>query len=547
MVAKASDSKRKRSLEELNGNHRRWLEEEWRDDLHYGALGRDELHKRWFGEDVLDWLKALLNVDITTDIRHDYEEDVSVIILQEEWTCKKPHTTFEAKIDAVATASIKVSSSFGFTLITTLLPPLDVSKSFLHFNNAGEIEAIFTLDALMKLDWDSGVFNLATLPLPGASFYIPGIMTVGPHFNLDARFKAGMAVEGHIEARVTLAEWEIRQTFPQQNDDYDPKAIDDPKRGFNTDGLREPTFDATVEAFGYAEAHLLPTLSFGIEFEKQWKVDKCTVELVADGYVRLRAKSSLVGGDCGFGYAIDAGASLKAQATVPDVFDWHPDPLTIGSIDRTLIPKDGEYECLTGDGGAKRSLDASLDHHDHSGRLHAALHRNRGRNNNLSDVSSPSKLLKKRLVPYGPIISLPSNEKVCPNKGGVEPPGECINIFAVDSHYDDADDMFFRKRGLDADADVVHGLASLNISAALDLDDELVELHQWDKRLTKASIDTCQGSAVMSVSFPDYQVATVIYDNADWSDCNNCELDLLTACMVLESLSMLTAIYPFPR
>ena len=105
-----------------------------------------------------------------------------------------------------------MSTSFGFTLITALgPPPLDLSKSFLHFNNEGEIEAIFTLDVVARVDWDSGVFTLAaltlaTLPLPGASFRIPGIVTIGPHFNLDGRFKAGVAVEGRVEARVTLAE-----------------------------------------------------------------------------------------------------------------------------------------------------------------------------------------------------------------------------------------------------------------------------------------------------------------------------------------------------
>lgn len=31
----------------MGGSHRRWLEEEWRDDLHFGALNTEDLHKRW--------------------------------------------------------------------------------------------------------------------------------------------------------------------------------------------------------------------------------------------------------------------------------------------------------------------------------------------------------------------------------------------------------------------------------------------------------------------------------------------------------------------
>lgn len=51
IVDQAANTKkrRKRSLHEVKGNHRRWMEEEWRDDAHFGALSKDDLHKRWFG------------------------------------------------------------------------------------------------------------------------------------------------------------------------------------------------------------------------------------------------------------------------------------------------------------------------------------------------------------------------------------------------------------------------------------------------------------------------------------------------------------------
>lgn len=123
----------------MGGNHRRWLEEEWRDDFHYGALSHEELHKRWFGDTALDWLKELLNIDIKIEKKHDYEEEMSIIILQEEWECGN----FKAKIDAVATAGIQLSTSFGITIITTLGPDMDLSKSFIHFNNEVSIRRRF--------------------------------------------------------------------------------------------------------------------------------------------------------------------------------------------------------------------------------------------------------------------------------------------------------------------------------------------------------------------------------------------------------------------
>ncbi|KXH33676.1 glycosyl hydrolase family 18 [Colletotrichum nymphaeae SA-01] len=173
IVTRPVSKKRKRSLEEFGGNHKRWLEEEWRDDNHFGGLSKKDLHKRWFGDDVLEWLESLVEVEIVkTEKRHLYEEDLSAILLRDEWDCGE----FKGKIDAVATAGIKMATSFGFALITTLNSEtgLDLSKSYLHFANKGSVNAVFTLDARMSLHWDSEAFNIAPIYFQGASFVIPG-------------------------------------------------------------------------------------------------------------------------------------------------------------------------------------------------------------------------------------------------------------------------------------------------------------------------------------------------------------------------------------
>ncbi|KAI1146352.1 hypothetical protein F4825DRAFT_199383 [Nemania diffusa] len=50
VAAAVSKRKSKRSLDDFRGNHVRWLEEEFREDAHYGLVERSELHERWFGE-----------------------------------------------------------------------------------------------------------------------------------------------------------------------------------------------------------------------------------------------------------------------------------------------------------------------------------------------------------------------------------------------------------------------------------------------------------------------------------------------------------------
>ena len=408
-----------------------------------------------------------------------------------------PTTKFSANIDAVASADVKISTSFGFTLVATLAHPIDFSNSFLHFNNKGEISAIFTIDAAAKVEFDSKLIHLANVPLPGAGFRVPGVMTVGPQFNLDARVKAGIAISGHVEAKVEIASWEIRQTMPEQSSEFEPKTLDEPSRNMDVSGLKQPEFDASVEALGYIEAHLLPTLSFGIKVDDTWNVGACSVDLVADGWVRLRAKSDLVGGDCGLAYAVDAGAGLLAKATVPDAFKtWQPQELAIAAIDRTLIPSDGtEWKCLTNSESVVRR------------ELNNSLAANPNILEDLAGKSTSSAVLQKRATTYGPIFKLP--KLGCPLEEGGEDERACSEIFGADDEgqygFDEVEtrDILFEDFDMD--------LEPRNDS----------DLHWLEKRNTK-TLHVCPFNK-QTIKFPNWAAdpTHVIVDNADWSDCNN--------------------------
>ena len=483
--------KKKRSLDDVGGNHKRWLEEEWRDDLHFGALSHQDLHKRWFGSSVIEWIKGILSEGIKMDKRYDYDEQIEAIILQEDWKCETEHAKYQAKLDASVVAAIQMSTSFGFTLITKLTPGgLDLKNSFLHFDNEGKIEAIFTLDALARVDWDSHVINLANIPLPGAAFKIPGIMTIGPQFSLDGRLKAALAVQGRVEARVTIAEWDVRQVYPEQSGDLAPSATHKPSRDFNTKGLANPSFNVSVEAFGSLEAHMLPTIAFGIKFADKWDVDDCTVELVADGWIRLRAKSTLVGSGCGFGYAVDAGAELKVQAKVPKQFGWNPQSFPLATLQANLIPGNGDdYKCLT-DGAAHQARDV-IESQNHT---------------SVPVVFESSAVLRKRLVPFGPVIHLPSAEKLCPNQGGSPAGTECSQSYPVS----DVSQAFSRRDMLPEGSE------------------DPLDLHLWEKRGSKAPIAVCSERSGINLKLPTYpdggpDSGSVVFDNEDWNDCNNCE------------------------
>lgn len=97
-------------------------------------------------------------------------------------------------------------------------------------------------------------------------------------------------------------------------DDLGPKALSRPGRAFDTRGLRPPSFKSVGLRRGApdADAELRPRL------DASWQVGRCAVELIADGWVRMRARSDL---GCGFGFGVDAGADLRVQGVAPDALD----------------------------------------------------------------------------------------------------------------------------------------------------------------------------------------------------------------------------------
>ncbi|KAI0436524.1 carbohydrate-binding module family 18 [Xylaria telfairii] len=533
IVDKAASKKRKRSLDEMKGNHRRWLEEEWRDDLHFGGLSTEEFHKRWFGSDVIDWLRGLLNVNIKPTFHHDYEDSVTAIIIQDRWDCMpNAYTKLHASLEAKAVADIKISSSFGMTIMFNLGDKLDLSKSYVFLQTSGEVSAIFTVDAIAKADFDSKEFPLATLPFPGASFSIPKLLDVGPKFVLNAQAEASIQLAGHLETKVEVASWDFRQTYPQQTSEFDPKPLNDPQRDFGTKGLQQPIFNLTVVAEGQLTAYLRPTLSFGIEFDKRWDVPKCTAELVAEGWVRGRAKANILGGDattCPFMYGLDAGAMLIARADVPPQFDWNAKPMTFFPIEKNIIPGDGsDWKCV-GVAASRMSIDGRAEY---LGIDAGEMEREYGLLPPDSHfVSSESSLIKRGLT-YGPFFKIPSIGKLCPMIGGAQSTA-CNDIkgWTEDQLNDPTLDM--KKRSVSGGHETLSLTDRGEIPFSGDEDagnfvNETAHVggtyHLFEKR-GKAEIYTlCDDDAKMPYKVLAYPSGTTRYDNQDWSTCNNFNL-----------------------
>lgn len=320
-----------------------------------------ELHARWFGKDVVSWLKGLFNHNIKPEFTHNIDTTFTAILIKEQWgPCKVKGVDVQANLLAQAQTNVKVATSFGLTLITKLALPLDLSQSYLYFKNKGEVSATFTLDAVGRASFETGDKELLGLQnFLGATFGIPKLLTVGPNFRLFGAVEASVTLASHFESKVDIAKWEIQQTYPDQDAEAGPKALSDPSRdgtgSFN--GLSQPTFDYSVTASGQMTAHLKPTFESGIVFDKMWNVGDAKVDVVADGWVRLMAAAGVSSqGNCPFTYGIDVGADLYANVEAPAAFGWKPTRFPIASM-KPVSAKEGG----TCPEHKKRSLDVRRD------------------------------------------------------------------------------------------------------------------------------------------------------------------------------------------
>ena len=183
IVSKAAKHKRTRSLKKLGENHKRWLEEECRNDAHFGVLSHVELHKQLFGSDAIAWLKGLFNTNIKPEFTHNIDIIFTAKLIDETWgPYKVGGVDVEAKLLAQALTKVKVGTSFGFTLITKLSLPLNLSQSHLCFKNKGDVSATFILNVIGRAKFGTGDIEIAGLEnFPSG---IPKLIIVGPNFKL---------------------------------------------------------------------------------------------------------------------------------------------------------------------------------------------------------------------------------------------------------------------------------------------------------------------------------------------------------------------------
>jgi chitinase len=478
----------KRSETGYHQNRKRWIEQEWRDAYHFGGMERADLHKRWFGEGVLTWLANLITVgqaEVTQELNHRVNEKVELVLIDQQFgPCPVGGAQVQANLRSSITAELDVQTSFGLTIITTLRDGLDLSKSYLYFKNKGEVKATFELDAVASLTYSTGDIKLLGLDdFPGATFRVPGVVTIGPNLAVYASADASLVVAGHLEAAVTLASWEIQQTYPE-SDEHPPEALDDPDRKSDTVG--KPTFDASVTANGEIVLHLKPTVTFGIVFDDWWKVDRCAVDLVLDGYVVAHAEAHWeLNGDnsCPFSYGIDAGSRMYAQLAAPELFGWGGEQqFTLAEAPRKQITP----STCPGDSDTKKELRRWTDSANATG------------NYLTPGLGVPSIHGKRDTLTLGPLVTIPDRFLECPGEGGAG--GNSCVMCSMYGTEDDEEESDLAKRQ-EEDTCPVYGSGDDEACTDLSLVERAADPNT-DKHMTLSFLNGGSGKQFTYMKYP---------------------------------------------
>ncbi|KAJ4392337.1 hypothetical protein N0V93_005963 [Gnomoniopsis smithogilvyi] len=350
VVSGAANSKKKikRSLADTGGNHVRWLEEEFRDDYHFGALSRRDLEERWFGSDVLDWLARLVRPEIKREFTYHYEDTLTAKLIDEAWQCNRDGVDYKGHLLAQALLKVNIQTSFGRDL------------------------GVLTLEAIAKFSYHKGDV-IVNIPFPGASFTIPGIAVIGPQLTVEGSIEASLTLACKVETRLEFANWEVRQVIPDNGDsNYTPKEIcdgdPDLKRNGDDKDLDQPSFYAGVQALGDVTAKISAAAEFGVRFDKRWEVDPAAAAVVGEASVMIKMGAGISTQDtCLFTWGLDVGARLFARAKAPAIFKWpgvevpitpaYNKPVFEGGTCPGLgpLPTKRDLDCLTIDGNYTHS------------------------------------------------------------------------------------------------------------------------------------------------------------------------------------------------
>ncbi|KAI3336893.1 carbohydrate-binding module family 18 [Xylariaceae sp. AK1471] len=335
-----------RVRDEYGGNWKRYVHDVFHEDR--ASTPEEELHllrKRWFSADLKMWFDRQLDVNEQwTAATHTVQDTFRVYFFNEEIDCSFGGLPVEGYFVSYADLNVNIQTSAQLTLIGKLNNLKSFQESHILARSKGNVDAMLVFDAFGMISFSTGRLEIFGAQNFGATFRIPGLVTVGPNFKVFGKIAKQQGNNRTATATYNLAHWDYTQRYPNQNND---------RGGAETDtvadmqtSMSENKFEwhADVDVNGDVTATISPLVEFGVVFDSTLGIPSASVLLELDAYATLYGNAGV--GDnttaqvC---YGGEAGANLFAAVNAPSLFgvslsqNW---PLAMGTY--TFIP----YACV---------------------------------------------------------------------------------------------------------------------------------------------------------------------------------------------------------
>ncbi|KAJ6287495.1 hypothetical protein J3E71DRAFT_358329 [Bipolaris maydis] len=318
--APPGNQKRKRDLEIetiFGGNKKAWLEHTWRKEkreLHY-----TELHKRWWSGNVKEWWDKQRDVDIKYQgVRHRVKEQFNIKIFEEtlkdcaEWA---DDLYFKSWVEM----DLDVQTAAGVTVIGKLGNLESFEESSAWFRTEGQVTAQLKFEAFGKVSFHTGNVELFGAHNFGATFRVPGFVTIGPDFRIIGSLAGEAQLKINATYEMKFPGWDYSMRYPIADGEDDKPDEETPKKDVSGSGVHDK-FTWDLDASGKVTAHIIPKVTFGIVFDSS-AISNAALDLGIDSYAQLYADTK-VGSNQPFiyCYGMDAGAELFGNIEAPTVF-----------------------------------------------------------------------------------------------------------------------------------------------------------------------------------------------------------------------------------
>ncbi|KAI5116231.1 hypothetical protein M0805_001223 [Coniferiporia weirii] len=215
-----------------------------------------EYDKRWFGP-FDEWLAKLTTVTSSNSISRNFHWADTYTIFHQEEQCPN----FQSSLDISVSGFASVSSSFGYYLEATIVPP-DVLQAYVFFRAGAQAQASFTIQGLAEASFDSNRYELASFGFPG--LYYPGLLTLGPSLHLYGEISGQLSLSGTFTASVGYTFPSLDLSFGKQDgstgEENGPADVTPDENNNSYDF----SVGYNVNLAGSLDAHLIPSLQLGV-------------------------------------------------------------------------------------------------------------------------------------------------------------------------------------------------------------------------------------------------------------------------------------------